>query len=184
MKLYFVSDDAFFLLGAESISSGMVNMSSETIKVTTPQFTRYFEENDVIFLAINSGMVKEFILNNQTIKKCHLILIYNHPITFSAHGAYPWVMPKNITRSDLVSVIHRVKMAPPVRREIVRRKVFEVFERLCNGWSIDEIAKCLDMGPKYVNYIKRCSYLRYGLTNCNATATLVCRDICLLKEII
>lgn len=94
MKLYFVSDDAFFLQGAERIVSGMENISSETIQVNTPQFIKYFNDNDVIFLAINSGMVKEFIINNQTIKKCHLILIYNHPITFSAHGAYPWVMPK------------------------------------------------------------------------------------------
>ncbi|HGY1778850.1 TPA: helix-turn-helix transcriptional regulator [Citrobacter amalonaticus] len=184
MKLYFVSDDAFFLQGAERIVSGMENISSETIQVNTPQFIKYFNDNDVIFLAINSGMVKEFIINNQTIKKCHLILIYNHPITFSAHGAYPWVMPKSITCSELANVIHRVKMAPPVRREIVRRKVFEVFECLCNGWSIDEIAQRLDMRPKYVNYIKRCAYLRYGLKNCNATATLVCRDICLLKEIV
>ncbi|EPJ7086827.1 hypothetical protein [Citrobacter amalonaticus] len=184
MKVYFISDDTYFLQGAESIVSGMANMCSETIQVTKPQFIKYFDDNDVIFLAINSGMVKEFILNNQTIKKCHLILIYNHPITFSAHGAYPWVIPKNITCSDLVRVIHRVKMAPPVKREIVRRKVFEVFDRLCHGWSNDEIATRLNMGPKYVNYIKRCSYLRYGLTNCNAAATLVCRDICLLKEII
>lgn len=176
MKVYFISDDSYFLLGVKMGVVRNVNVPIELINITKGinHFSPY--PGDIVLIAIDDINQRESLMRSPSIINCRVILMVNIPIRPVKRRVYPWVIHKKTGLRELLLLINKAAITER-HTDIVSEKVKHVFAFLGKGVHVNEVSEHFRTSDKYVYRVKRDLLIKYGVYRCNAIGILICRDV-------
>lgn len=169
----FISDDEYFLQGVSGMTScpGVKCISAVSIDNSFRP-----EQNDVIFLSVQTGSLRRSLLKYLGIFHCRIFIIAGMPAGLLAGEVSPPVFSKRMTTGQLQILAEGAQRLPWLSQRI-SGPAGQLFQLLDEGHSIPLAAKLLGVGLKYTYLLKRRELLRFGLQKCNPAGVILCRDL-------
>lgn len=176
MKVYFISDDSFFLLGVEAVIARKIDCPVEFVDVKKAMTYINPSPDDILVVAIDNIDRRGEIMSFSFIKNCRVMLLINIKLNQTTRRTYPWIIKKGISPSELALIIDKAKKSEK-HFESVSRKCKQVVYSLCKGSHISEVSQHFKLSSKNIYQMKRTLLIKFGISQCNSTSVLICRDI-------
>lgn len=176
MKVYFISDNSFFLLGIEETIVKKGDYDYRLINTNNGLGGFYPIYGDIIIVSIKNLHLRERIMRMPILKNCRVMLMLSVPVRSSSRRHYPWLIRKDIKSSELTLFINKAKKISTCL-DVTSQKVRDIFQLLGNGSGMEELSSDSRLSAKHLYQVKRTIIKRYGLYQCNSLGVLICRDI-------
>lgn len=181
MDCHIVSDDVFFLQGAEA-SLRFPHGEIRLINAAAYEDELYPLPGDIMVLFISSIRLRRQILQRSCTRECRLMIILKpQGVTPGASRRdFPWLLPWDI-RPDALSLCIRRAATWSVRLQVVSSREWLLFNYFDEGLSVSAICDRMGLKAKYIYAMKQRGQMRFGLQKCNAADIILCRDIMALN---
>lgn len=187
MRLYFISDNRYFLSGIQACHVFQerdisIICGCDVEPIASPCL------EDVVIIYLRDLEMRHRVLRMRTIASCRVIILTRmapQPVSVRGTGyvcfsGFPWILPYNLSIDVLVSFIDSAVSIPFLRRSTNINELL-VINYLAEGRSTTCLNETLGLSEKYIYSVKRKAIMRYGLRGNSALVTLACRDIAVLN---
>ncbi|WP_058911425.1 hypothetical protein [Entomohabitans teleogrylli] len=183
MKHYLISDDSYFLLGAQAILSNNY-IAAETINISRQpvrSLSRSLCRGDIVIIAVDDVCIRRKLIEAASSVSCRIVFMPAFCHVTAALRELPWVVPRQVDDQDFMQIIHQLSATPlfPWRMKDEHLMIMESF---CRPELPAGILFIKNMTTRNLSQRKRALLKKHGLSESNCHGTLLCRDILFLRK--
>lgn len=183
MRCYLISDDNYFLLGAEETLRNN-NIVAEAISINNPP--PYYQlhtlkHNDIVVVAVEDVFARRQLIETAIGVPGRIVFMPSFTNVVETFRELPWILPMKTGLRRFIQVLEML-MAKLLLPKYVNHEHLMIMESICRPELLASIQLTKKMTVKSLSQRKRRLLKRYGLSDSNCYGDFLCRDILSIRK--
>lgn len=177
MNIFLVSDDVYFLMGMQGLTTNLPSMEAVTFFNASKWDAKRNQLNptagDIVLMNVCNIHLRRRLISLPVMSACRLVIMVrlNGMRPFVCKDVFPQIIAWNTQPKELIGLLSRAVRYTLNRHEIPGQTK-EIFDLLVKEYSLADISGRMQMSEKYIYAVKRRLLNKFGLGKCNSSVAL------------